>query len=82
MADVSIHLVAVDKRATGTFGIEDKVIVSSPSMGVEHDHYPVKRIQRDLLDPDWVQVDLGVRQPEEWETMADLKRQIRDLSAL
>jgi hypothetical protein len=50
-------------------------------MGVDG-HYPVKRIERDLLDPDWVQLDVGVRQPEDWETVAEIKRMVRDLSAL
>ena len=81
MGDVQTRLVSVDKRATGTYRIEDKLTVTSPSMGVDG-HYPVKRIERNLLDPDWVQVDLGVRQPEEWEAVAEIRRMVKDLSTL
>jgi hypothetical protein len=80
MVVVSVQLEAIDAYDSGTFMLEDEITVTCPFLDLSGT-YPVKRIERDLSDPDLVRLDLSVRRTESWELDEGLRRMVKDLSS-
>jgi hypothetical protein len=69
-----------DDYAPGTFGLEDQVTVNSPGLSLSG-AYNVKRIQRDLSNPDWAELDLNKRKLEEWEFDQAVEQQLNAVAS-
>jgi hypothetical protein len=77
----NITLEVIDKNPTGTFNPEDTVTVISPTLGLAG-LYKVKRIERDMTDPNYAKLDLTTRHTEYWELDEDVRRTVRNLNTL
>lgn len=73
----TVSMDAVDDFPPGTFGPEDQVTVEAPSLGLSG-AYTVKRIERDMSDPDFVRLDLNNRSREYWALDEAYRRMTKD----
>jgi hypothetical protein len=78
-ASESLVMEAVDNYAPGTFKAEDTVTITSPKVDVAG-QYTIKRIERDMSDPNWVRLELSNRLKEYWELDEAYRRMIKDVS--
>jgi hypothetical protein len=74
-----ITLEVVDSNPTGAFVPEDQVTVTSPTSGLS-DVYTVKRIERDMTDPNYAKLDLTTRHIEYWELNENTRRLVKTLA--
>jgi hypothetical protein len=79
LEEQTISLNAVDTYDPGTFGPEDYVTVTAPSVGLSG-LYPIKKIQRDMTDPTYVEMDLVNRTKSWYDLDKAYKRMIKDAS--
>jgi hypothetical protein len=77
----NITLEVIDKNPTGTFNPEDTVIVISATLGLAG-LYKVKRIERDMTDPNYAKLDMTTRHTEYWQLDEDMRRTVRNLNTL
>jgi hypothetical protein len=80
-SDVSLQLnPVIDRYDPGMFNPEDQITLTSPTLGLSGP-YTVKRIQRDLTDPNLATVDFERRLRQDWELNERFRRMLNDLSA-
>jgi len=72
-------LLAYDAYDPGTFKPEDTITVTAPSVDMAG-QYQIKRIERDMTDPNFVLLELSNRLGEYWELDEAYRRMIKDLS--
>jgi hypothetical protein len=72
-------LLAYDAYAPGAFQSEDTVTVTAPSVDMAG-QYQVKRVERDMTDPNFVLLELSNRLAQYWELDEAYRRMIKDLS--
>ena len=72
-------LLAYDAYAPGTFNSEDTVTVTAPTVGMAGE-YLIKRIERDMTDPNFALLELSNRLAQYWELDESYRRMIKDLS--
>jgi len=77
----NVMLEVVDKYGVGAYVPEDKVTVTSATLGLSG-LYKVKRIERDMTDPYYAKLDLTTRHTEYWELDENLRRTVRNLNTL
>jgi len=76
-----ITLEVVDEYGTGAYKPEDQVTVTASRLGCSG-LYKVKRIERDMTDPNYAKLDLTTRHTEYWELDEDVRRTVRNLNTL
>ena len=74
-------LLAYDAYDPGTFESEDTITVTAPSVGMSG-QYQIKRIERDMIDANFVLLELSNRLAQHWELDEAYRRMIKDLSVL
>ena len=77
----NITLEVVDNYGTGAYKPEDTVTIVSATLGLGG-LYKVKRIERDMTDPNYAKLDLTTRHLEYWELDENLRRTVRNLNTL
>jgi len=77
----NILLEVVDEYATGAYSPEDQVTITSAELGISG-LYKVKRIERNMTDPNYAKLDLTTRHTEYWELDENLRRTVRNLNTL
>jgi hypothetical protein len=77
----NITLEVVDENPSGSFKPEDTVTVISATLGLAG-LYKVKRIERDMTNPNYAKLDLTTRHTEYWELDENLRRTVRNLNTL
>jgi len=76
-----ITLEVIDKNPSGSFRPEDTVTVISATLGLAG-LYKIKRIERNMTDPNWARLDLTTRHTEYWELDENMRRTVRNLNTL
>lgn len=76
--DETVILEGVDSYALGTFGPEDQIAITVPSLAISG-NYMIKRIERDLTDADYVRFELTSRAKQFWDLDAAYRRMTQDL---
>jgi len=76
-----VILEVVDEYGTGAYAPEDWVTVTSPTLGL-NGLYRIKRIERNMTDPNWARLDLTTRHTEYWELDENMRRTVRNLNTL
>jgi hypothetical protein len=74
-----IQLDAVDAYDPGTFGPEDYVTVTAPTVGISGT-YQIRKIERDMTDPSLAKLDLSNRTKSYWELDEEYRRMTKDVS--
>jgi len=74
-----IVLEAVDNYAPHTFECEQTVAINAPSIQL-HDDLPIRRIERDMTQPDYVRMELTNRSVQYWELDEAYRRMTKDAS--
>ena len=74
-----IELEVIDEYGTGAFKPEDTVTVISATLGLAG-LYKIKRIERNMTDPNWARLDLTTRHTEYWELDESMRRTVRNLN--
>lgn len=79
--DITIPVEVEDAYAPGTFGPEDYITVTSASTGLSGT-FQIRKITRDLSDPNFARMDLQNRTKEYWELEEAYRRMTKDVSVL
>jgi hypothetical protein len=74
-----VQITVNDKNPVGSFKPEDQITVTSPTVKLSGSYY-VKRIQRDLSDPNWAVIDLVTRTTELWMLDEYMRAAVKDLA--
>jgi hypothetical protein len=74
-----IPMEAIDGLPPGSFKSEDTVWVTSPTLDMNGE-YMIKRIERDMTDPDYVKLELSNRLIGYWELDEAYRRMVKDVS--
>jgi hypothetical protein len=74
-----IQITVIDKNPVGSFHCEDQITITSPTVGLSGVYY-VKRIQRDLADPNLAIIDLVTRTTELWMLDEYHRAAVKDLA--
>jgi hypothetical protein len=77
----NITLEVIDENPTGVYDPEDQVTVTSGTLGCSG-LYRVKRIERDMTDPNYAKLDMTTRHTEYWQLDEDMRRTVRNLNVL
>jgi hypothetical protein len=75
----TIPFAAKDDYAPGTFGPEDYITITSATVGMSG-IYQIRKIERDLTDPNVVKFDLVNRSKQYWEMDEIYRRMTKDVS--
>jgi len=75
----TIRMDAIDTYASGTYGTEDQVYIDSPTLDMAG-YYTVKRVERDLLQPDLAKLEISNRTLEYEQLDEAYRRMIKDAS--
>jgi hypothetical protein len=77
----SMQITVKDTHPSGSYHPEDQIVITSPTLGIAGAYY-IKRIQRDLINPDYAIIDLVNRQTELWMLDEYVRQAAKDLAAL
>ncbi len=75
--DETIPFEVIDAYTPGTFGPEDYITVTSPTTGLSGT-YQIRKIERDLADPNAAKLDLVNKTKEYWELDTEYRRMTKD----
>jgi hypothetical protein len=75
----TIVVEVVDSYPPGTFSVEDQVDIESPTTGLSG-YYTVKKITRDLTDPNYAKLDLSNRTESYDELQATYQRMVQNVT--